>query len=761
MCGQDKRGQARQRSPMAERPGAGQALRRAAEDRLRGMAAQPSEEIEAGWPEAAQHVLYDLRVHQTELEMQNEELRRVQLELDATRARYFDIYDLAPVGYCTLSEQGLILEANLCAATLLGVARGELARQRISRFILKADQDIFYLHRKQLLESGQRQSCELRMVTLAGRPFWVLLETVLAQGAEGERVLRTVISDITRRKQAEAELRIAAVAFQSQQGMLVTDAKRRILRVNQAFTLMTGYSAEEAVGQTTSMLESARHDADFFRAIWKSVTSKGCWQGEVWDRRKNGEVYPKWLTISAVRGCGGAVTNYVCMQYDITKRKLAEERIEELAFFDSLTGLPNRTLLRDHLQQAMTAGQRNRTFGALLFVDLDHFKTLNDTQGHRQGDLLLQAVAQRLTASVRESDTVARLGGDEFVVIMGSLNRNMAEAATQTESVGEKILAALNQPYRLDDADHHSTASIGATLFWGVETSIDDLLMQADLAMYKAKTAGRNALHFFDPEMQTLVSARALLEASLRKAIRESGFVLYYQAQVAADGRVTGCEALLRWRHPERGMLAPAAFLALAEETHLIVPLGYWVIETACMQLAAWATRPEMAPLTVAVNVSAQQFREAHFVDRVLAIIARTGADPKRLQLELTESLLVDHAEDSIDKMVALKERGVGFSLDDFGTGYSSLSCLKRLPLDQLKIDQSFVRDILSDPTDAEIARSVVALARSRALAVIAEGVETQAQKEFLEDCGCYLYQGHFFSRPLPLEGFEEFVRRP
>ena len=760
MRGQDRRRRLPQASPVVGNAAADQTLRLAAEEQLRETVAQSSKDCEADWPKAARNMLYELRVHQIELEMQNEELRRMQVALDTTRARYFDIYDLAPVGYCTLSEQGLILEANLTAATLLGVSRGALARQRISRFILKADQDIFYLHRKKALATGQPQTCELRMVNHDRRQFWAQMETAVARDGDGVWVLRTVVNDVTGRKQAEAELRIAAVTFQSQQGMLVTDANRVILRVNEAFTRMTGYTAEEAVGQTLSTFASSRHDASFFHAMWKAVERTGGWQGELWDRRKGGEVYPTWLTISAVKAGDGAVINYVGTQYDITRRKIAEERIQDLAFFDSLTHLPNRTLLRDHLKQAMISGHRTRMFGALLFVDLDHFKALNDTRGHRHGDLLLQAVAQRLAACVRESDTVGRLGGDEFVVIMGSLTRRMEEAVTQTEMVGEKILAALNQPYRLEDVDHHSTASIGATLFRGVEKTVEDALREADLAMYKAKAAGRNALHFFDPAMQAVILERAAQEADLRRAVEENGLVLHYQAQVNADGRVTGSEVLVRWQHPERGMVEPDAFIPLAEETHLIVPLGYWVLENACTQLAAWAARPEMAVLTVAVNVTARQFREFDFVDNVLAIVARTGADPKLLKLELTESLLVGQAEDGIEKMHALKARGVGFSLDDFGTGYSSLSCLKRLPLDQLKIDQSFVRDILSDPSDAAIARIVVALARSRNLAVIAEGVETAAQRDFLEAAGCHLYQGYFFSRPLPIDGFEEFVLR-
>ena len=630
----------------------------------------------------------------------------------------------------------------------------------MSRFILAADQDIFYLHRRQILAAGPPQTCDLRMLKPGGAPFWVRLESAAAPDCVGAPTIRIVISDISERKQAEAERHIAAVAFESQQGMLITDARRLILRVNRAFLEITGYTAEEVVGQPPTMLEPGRHDADFFRAMWKAIKNTGGWQGEVWDRRKNGEVYPTWLTISAVKGGNDVVTHYVGTLYDISARKKAEERIEDLAFYDSLTHLPNRTLLREHLKQAMTAGHRNGTFAALLFVDLDHFKTINDTLGHHQGDLLLQEVAQRLAATVRESDTVARLGGDEFVVILGNLHRNIDEAATQTEAVAEKILAALGQPYRLGEIDYHSTASIGATLFQGLQTVIDDLLRQADLAMYKTKAAGRNGLTFFDPSMQTVVFEHAALEMGLRRAIRENQFVLHYQAQVAASGRVTGCEVLVRWQHPERGLLLPAEFIPLAETTGLIVPLGYWVLEAACCQLAKWASQPQLAHLTMAVNVSAEQFREPDFVDQVLAILGQTGASPNRLELELTESVLVENADAMIGKMVQLKARGVGLALDDFGTGYSSLAYLKLLPLDQLKIDQCFVRGMLSDPTDAAIARTIVALAQSRALSVIAEGVETETQRSFLERSGCGVCQGYFFSRPLPLDEFESWVQR-
>jgi len=565
---------------------------------------------------------------------------------------------------------------------------------------------------------------------------------------------------IEAQQRSDGALRIAATAFESQEGMVITDANSVILRVNRAFTETTGYTAEEAVGQTPRLLSSGRHDTAFYAEMWESIKRTGGWQGEIWDRRKNGEVYPEWLTITAVKSDDGSVTHYVGTHTDITARKVAEDEIKHLAFYDSLTQLPNRRLLLDRLQQALASSARSGSNGALLFIDLDNFKTLNDTLGHEKGDLLLQQVAQRLATCVREGDTVARFGGDEFVVMLEDLSENPEEAATQTETVGEKILATLNQPYLLAGYENRSTPSIGLTLFNGHRNSIEELLKQADLAMYQSKTAGRNTLRFFDPEMQAIVTDRAALEVELREAVRQQQFILYYQPQVVGDGRLTGAEALVRWRHPRRGMVSPTEFIGLAEETGLILPLGHWVLETACAQLAKWAAQPNTAHLSLAVNVSAHQFRQDDFVAQVLAVLGSTGANPQRLKLELTESLLVSNVENTIAKMTALKAQGVGFSLDDFGTGYSSLSYLKRLPLDQLKIDQSFVRDILIDPNDAAIAKMVVALAESLGLTVIAEGVEIEAQRNFLARQGCHAYQGYLFSRPLPLDEFEEFAQR-
>jgi diguanylate cyclase (GGDEF)-like protein/PAS domain S-box-containing protein len=633
------------------------------------------------------------------------------------------------------------------------------------------------------------------------------------------------------------------------------------------------------------VLSSARHDEDFYRAMWNSIERTGSWRGEIWNKRKNGEIFPELLAITSVPDSRGNITHYVGSFFDITERhrtetalkeseqrfrtliewspepvmvvragvlayanpvallllgarsaqeligkpileivhpdfhqvvqermrileegaaavpmveeklikldgtlidveaqsaaivydgmpaiqvairditarKAAQEQIQTLAFSDALTKLPNRRLFMDRLEQALTASRRHQREGALLFVDLDDFKTINDTLGHDQGDVLLQQVAQRLLTCVREGDTVARVGGDEFVVLLKELSQDPHESATWAEAIAKKILAALNEAHQLDHAEQHCTASIGVTMFGRDQReSIDEPLRRADMAMYQAKTAGRNTLRFFDPKMQAVVSSRAALEAGLHEALDQGRFLLHYQAQVTHQGQITGVEALLRWNDPRRGMVPPAEFISLAEQNGLILPLGKWVLESACRQLAQWATEPAMAQLTIAVNVSARQFHQSDFVELVLAALDQSGANASRLKLELTESLLIKNVEDVIAKMTALKACGVGFSLDDFGTGYSSLSYLKRLPLDQLKIDQGFVRDILSDANDAAIAKMVIALSESLGLSVIAEGVETAAQREFLLKLGCNAFQGYLFSRPLSLPDFEDFFQ--
>jgi len=556
------------------------------------------------------------------------------------------------------------------------------------------------------------------------------------------------------------QLRIDATAFESHEGTMVTDAKGVILRVNQAFTNDTGYTAEEAVGQTARILKSGRHDAEFYKRMWESINRTGTWQGEIWDRRKNGEIYPKWLTITAVKDNDGVVTHYVGIHVDITERKAAENEIQLLAYYDLLTRLPNRRLLMDRLQQAIASGARTGRKGALLLIDLDNFKTLNDTLGHQVGDQLLQQIAQRLEACVRDGDTVARLGGDEFVVILENLSEHALDAASQIETVGEKILTSLRQPYQFATHKYESTASIGATLFNDKPQATNELLKQADIAMYQAKKAGRNALRFFDTKMQASITARVSLESELRKALEDRQFLLHYQIQVDSSHRPIGAEALIRWPHPERGMVPPAEFIPLSEETGLILPIGLWVLNTACAQLKIWELDAQTRDLVMAVNVSSKQFRQADFVAQVNAAIQRHAINPMRLELELTESLLLDDIEDTIATMNILSEIGVQFSLDDFGTGYSSLQYLKRLPLDQIKIDKSFVRDIATDMSDKAIVRTIVAMAKSLDISVIAEGVETEKQRQLLLKIGCAHFQGYLFGKPVPIAQFEALLKQ-
>ena len=440
---------------------------------------------------------------------------------------------------------------------------------------------------------------------------------------------------------------------------------------------------------------------------------------------------------------------------DITELKRSREAIHQLAFYDALTGLPNRRLLMDRMQQILAARDRTAHDGALLFIDLDHFKTLNDTLGHDVGDLLLQQVTKRLKQCTRDQDTLARLGGDEFVVMLQDLSTDANDAARQADAVAGKIVSTLAEPYMLAGQHYQSTVSVGIAMFSDPHSTQEELFKRGDLAMYQAKADGRNTLRFFNPDMQARMSARVALEADLREALVRQEFLLYYQPQADNHGKMLGAEALMRWQHPQRGLVEPGEFIGAAEACGLIVPLGRWILRTACLQLVRWAAQPNMAHLHLAVNVSARQFKHPGFVGDVLAVLDETHAPPDRLKLELTESQLVDDVEAVISKMVQLKKRGVRFVLDDFGTGYSSLSHLKRLPLDQLKIDQSFVRDLLTDPNDEAIVTTIVALGKALEIEVIAEGVETAAQRAALEQRGCLHFQGYSLARPGPAEALE------
>ena len=589
------------------------------------------------------------------------------------------------------------------------------------------------------------------------------LSASMGRAKEGESEVRAVltgpkdISDMAHAfnsmmevlEEREAALSVAAIAFEIEEGMIVTDQDEVIIRVNRVFTNLSGYSAEEAIGKNLNMLKSDRDDPEFYSRMSDILHRDNFWQGEIWNRRKNGEFYPEWLTITAVVGKDGNITNYICAFFDITERKQAEEKIHNLAFYDPLCQLPNRRLLFDRLHQAVTTSTRNKTCAGLLFIDLDNFKILNDTRGHDIGDLLLIEVGHRLRAAIRESDTLARLGGDEFVVLLEGLSESRSEAAVQAREVGEKMLIDISQPYMLEDVEHYSTASIGISLFSNYRQNLDDLLKQADTAMYAAKKSGRNTLRFFDPAMQAALEIRSQLEAGMRKALPRNEFKLYYQKQVDSEESPIGAEALIRWEDPEQGMISPAKFIPVAEDTGLILPIGQWVLQSACTQLKEWENNPLSSELSLAVNVSARQFRQPGFVKQVSELVKQTKINPSLLKIELTESTVLENVVDTINKMHALKLIGVRFSMDDFGTGYSSLAYLTQLPLDQLKIDQSFVRNIGTKSSDSMIVQTIIGMAQNLGIEVIAEGVETDSQRDFLWGAGCRFFQGYLFGRPV------------
>ncbi len=590
--------------------------------------------------------------------------------------------------------------------------------------------------------------------------LWLIAQT--ARKIEARTLQNNLLlqQQIDERKRTESQLRVAAIAFETHEAIMITDANGNIIRVNHAFQVITGFSAEDVLGKNPRILSSGRHGREFYAAMWRHLLEHGSWSGEIWDKRKNGQIYPKWLTITAVKNPKGENTEYVAIFSDITNRKQAEEEIFSLAFYDTLTKLPNRRFLLERLQQSVAASARNRLHGALLFLDMDRFKTLNDTLGHDHGDLLLIEVAKRMQHCVRDMDTVARIGGDEFVILIEELDADSSEASQKAAVIAEKIRAALARPYLLNENEYHSSPSIGVCLYRGDRESVDDLLKHADMAMYQAKESGRNAVRFFDPAMQFEVESRAALEAELRQALPNGQFQLHYQVQLDSALRPLGAEALIRWIHPQRGMIPPARFIPIAEDSSLIQEIGNWVLETACKQLASWSEHERTRDLKLAINVSAQQFKRHDFVQHVAQMIDKYQVVPSRLKLELTESVVLSDVSDVIGKMHALKAQGIRLSLDDFGTGYSSLAYLKQLPLDQIKIDQSFVRNITSDIDDATMVQTIISLARHFNLNVIAEGVETTDQLSFLRQNGCMAYQGYLFGKPLPVGAFEELLDR-
>ncbi|HZX28139.1 MAG TPA: EAL domain-containing protein [Telluria sp.] len=721
--------------------------------------------------EATSHTLHEAHVRRAEAER---DLRRLNAELEArieertaevrrSRQLLNAIVEHIPAVIVVKHARDLSYHfCNRSAELLLGKRREEV--QGKTDFDLYAPDTAaaqFAVQRRFLDQHASSIETEHRIAPLHGAPR-IFNTTYISLGdPNGAPAFLLQISlDITERKRYEEQLRIVASAFDVQEAMMITDGERRIIRINRAFAEMSGYSEEQLRGQTPAVLQSGRHDAQYYAGIEQVLADNGTWQGELWNQRADGDVFPCWTTMTAIRDDAGRVLNYVAVYTDITQQKRHEEEIRRLAFFDPLTGLPNRRLLMDRLHHALAATVRSGRVGALMFIDLDNFKTLNDTLGHDKGDELLRQVAARLPACVREGDTVARLGGDEFVVMLDDISEEMDQAGLVAEGVAEKVLAALNAAYDLQGTPYTCTPSVGVTLFGSHHTSIDEVLKHADLAMYDAKAAGRNAVRFFEPQMQALISEHAALERELREALQRQCFVLYYQAQVDAHDNIVGAEALLRWRQDDGSLIAPEAFIELAEETGLILAIGQWVLRTACQQLAEWATHEHMQRVTLAVNVSARQFQQPDFVEQVIEVLRTTGADTAMLKLEITESSLLRDVDEIAEKIDRLRRLGLSIALDDFGVGYSSLSYLRRLNLDQLKIDRSFVRKVAVDPHDAAIARTIVTLAQTLGLSVVAEGVETRQQRDFLHRHGCHVYQGYLYAAAVSGDEFETLVSR-
>jgi diguanylate cyclase (GGDEF)-like protein/PAS domain S-box-containing protein len=572
--------------------------------------------------------------------------------------------------------------------------------------------------------------------------------------AELSRMNEQLRLEITERKRAEEKLLLdAKIIESSNEAIVITDSKAKIVDVNKSFSSVTGYKREEIIGKDPLCISSEREEAKVLWEIRKTVRKTGHWQGEIWNRRKDGEIYPVLLSISSVTDDDGLVTHYVGIFSDITKMKQTEERLQQLAHNDPLTGLPNRVLFRDRMEQAILQAERNERMAVLMLLDLDRFKNINDTFGHKVGDELLVAVGERLRTCVRKSDTVARFGGDEFTIVLSGVTETRAAA-----EVSKKIIETLAQPFELDGRQLFITASIGIAVYPEDSFEPDRLLQNADTALYHAKQQGRDNFEFFSQELNVKVLKRLELELDLRGALERKEFTLYYQPIVDIEtGRISCAEALLRWIHPRRGLLHPESFIPVAEETGLIVPLGEWVLENACAQGKAWQ-EIGLPPLPVAVNISGRQFGETDLVPSILKILERTELDPLHLELELTETVSGGNAEETVVRFNELREHGIRISIDDFGTGYSSLSYLKRFPIEKLKIDRSFVRDIASDPDDAAIVQAIVGVAHGLNLKVVAEGVETEEQLEHLGRYGCDEWQGYFFCEPLPAIEFTQMM---
>ncbi len=666
-----------------------------------------------------------------------------ELSLRDNEEKFRVMFEASPVGIALNDIEGAFVDANAAILQMLGYSREEFLRLSYwditGGYRPQEDEQML-----QLADNTRYGPYAMEYLHKNATHVPVLLSGMVVRDRNGRKLIWSLAQNLTEHLHAERSLRLSAKVFEhSGEAILITDADNRIVSINPAFTKITGYRLQDVRGKSPDILSSGNQDDNFYQAMWNALEQEGHWQGEVWNRRKNGEIYPEWLTITTMKDEHGRMTNYIGIFSDITERKKTEESIRYLAQHDALTGLPNRLLLTDRLSQALMAANRNGTSFAVMFIDLDRFKNINDSLGHKAGDLLLQEVGKRLTSSMRTTDTVSRQGGDEFVILAPAI-----EDAESVAYLASKLIEILSRPYRIDNHDLTVTPSIGITLYPQDGGDVETLLKNADAAMYSAKNSGRNNFRFFTQDMNMRALEFLLMENNLRTALERREFILHYQPQVDAEsGVLIGVEALVRWKHPEFGMVSPDKFIPIAEESGLILQLGEWVLNEACRQGKVWQDAGYCVP--IAVNLSAIQFHRTDIIQSVRLALELSEFDPRYLELEVTESAIMQTAEKVIDILNELKAMGVKLAVDDFGTGYSSLSYLKRFPIDKLKVDQSFVRDIVIDEDDAQICCAVIGLAHSLRLSVVAEGVEHEAQLAYLRGKNCNAVQGYLVSRPL------------
>lgn len=715
-------------------------------------------DIESG-SVSVEKILEDFRVYQVELEIQNEELKQSQSLVEHALKRFEALFNALPLAGFVIDSDCQIIDCNHIAKSLFKVSKSSAF---FPKFIVASDHLKFSRFIDETLVHGSATVLGLvikgsahgqRIVDVFSSRL-IDVETALNNGQSVKMAL--LLIDRTADVVAQNQLKLAASVFEtSYEGIMITDKHLAIVDVNDSFTRITGYPKDEVIGQTPSLLQSGKHDRSFYTQMWQSIREHGSWQGEVWNRDRSGRIYPELLTISSVLNHQGEVEHYIGVFIDITHRKASEEEISKLAFYDSLTSLPNRRHFKDRLLQVILSSTQSAKYAGLLFIDLDDFKNVNDSLGHDIGDQLLIDFSQRVQTCVRQSDSVSRLGGDEFVVVLSDLSLVEETAMRVAERVATKIVKSMEKPFLLATNKIYCTCSIGVTLFHGHTYPVDELLKQADLAMYRSKKTGKNAISFYDPKLQSVVDASWLAHNELANAIAEQQITLHYQLQVDARGQPYGVEALARWMHPEKGLIYPCDFIPVAEETGLIIQLGAMVIHQACQLLQRWAQSPLTSRLVIAVNISVKQVEQNTFVDDLIETIRHYQVNPSRLSIEITENSLIHNVESVIKKIKALNDFGIVCSLDDFGTGYSSLKYLSILPIHYIKIDQSFVKDIRLNAGSNSIVSSIIAISKSLGMGVVAEGVETDYQFSYLASHGVRIFQGYYFSKPMPVDALE------